>query len=163
MTHYRWLVLLRRGSAGASTCFDGLLFFNYVAPICVPDLLGLSPDAVADPEVRARVTRIVGWMTSALLVGWGTGGIVFGYLTDRLGRARTLLLTMLVYAGATAACAFATDLWVLGALRFVASLGIGVSGRPARASSPRSCRRSARSRRELLYTSAPLGLFSRPS
>jgi len=159
MTSYQWLVLFAAWLGWGFDVFDGLLF-NYVAPICVPDLLGLSPDAVADPEVRARVTRIVGWMTSALLVGWGTGGIVFGYLTDRLGRARTLLLTMLVYAGATAACAFATDLWVLGALRFVASLGIG--GEWAAGASlvaevvPEKRRVFAGS---LLYTSAPLGLF----
>src|SRR5262249_31608813 len=136
------------------------LLFNYVAPICVPDLLGLPPEALADPDGRARVTRVVGWMTSALLVGWGTGGIVFGYLTDRLGRARTLLITMVVYAGATAACAFPPSMWGAGGLRFIASLGIG--GEWAAGASlvaevvPEKRRVFAGG---LLYTSAPLGLF----
>jgi MFS family permease len=159
MTRYQWLVLFAAWLGWGFDVFDGLLF-NYVAPICVPDLLGLPPEALADPESRARVTHVVGWMTSALLIGWGTGGIVFGYLTDRLGRARTLLLTMLVYACATAACAFAPNIWVLAVLRFVASLGIG--GEWAAGASlvaevvPEKRRVFAGG---LLYTSAPLGLF----
>ena len=57
-------------------------------------------------------------LTSALLVGWATGGILFGWLTDRIGRVRTLQVTILTYALATAACAFARDIWTLVALRF---------------------------------------------
>lgn len=64
-------------------------------------------------------------LTSLLLLGWALGGILFGKITDRLGRTRTLLLTMLTYALATAACAFAPNLWVLAIFRFIASLGIG--------------------------------------
>lgn len=159
MSRYQWLVFFAAWLGWGFDVFDGLLF-NYVAPICVPDLLGLSPDALADPDERARVTRVVGWMTSALLIGWGTGGIVFGYLTDRIGRARTLLWTMLLYAFATAACAFAPNIWLLGLFRFIASLGIG--GEWAAGASlvaevvPEKRRVFAGG---LLYTSAPLGLF----
>ena len=46
-------------------------------------------------------------------------------MADRFGRVRTLMLTMLLYAVGTAACAGATNLWMLAIFRLVASLGIG--------------------------------------
>jgi MFS family permease len=159
MTRYQWLVFFAAWLGWGFDVFDGLLF-NYVAPVCVPDLLGMPRDALADPIARAQVTRVVGWVTTALLVGWGTGGILFGYVTDRIGRARTLLITMLVYAIATAACAFAPNIWVLATFRFVASLGIGgewAAGASLVAEVVPDERRVFAG--ALLYTSAPIGLF----
>src|SRR5207244_3803193 len=118
-----------------------------------PRLLGV---AAGD----ARVGAATGAITAVLLVGWATGGILFGLATDRLGRSRTLLLTMLVYATATAACAFATDVWVLAAFRFVAALGIGgewAAGASLVAEVVPERRRVAAG--ALLYTSSPLGIF----
>src|SRR5207253_689070 len=83
----------------------------------------------------------------------------FGLVTDRLGRSRTLLLTMLTYAIATAACAFATDVWMLAAFRCVAALGIGgewAAGASLVAEVVPERRRVAAG--ALLYTSAPLGI-----
>jgi MFS family permease len=159
MSRYQWLVLFAAWLGWGFDVFDGLLF-NYVAPVCVPNLLGLPRDALSDPEARAHVTRVVGWVTTVLLIGWGTGGIVFGYVTDRVGRARTLLITMLVYAIATAACAFASNIWMLGLFRFVASLGIGgewAAGASLVAEVVPERRRVFAG--GLLYTSAPMGLF----
>jgi len=53
-----------------------------------------------------------------LLIGWACGGIIFGRVADRIGRTKTLLLTMLLYSLGTAACAFAPNLWVLGIFRW---------------------------------------------
>src|SRR5262245_41421733 len=117
MTRYQWVVLFAAWLGWGFDVFDGLLF-NFVAPVCVPRLLGVAP---GDP----RVSAATGAITATLLIGWGTGGILFGFLTDRLGRSRTLLVTMLTYATATAACALAPDVWTLAAFRFVAALGIG--------------------------------------
>src|SRR5439155_6322908 len=99
LTRYQWLVLLAAWLGWGFDVFDGLLF-NYVAPVCVPDLLHL---AAGDPSTRAQTTFWTGALTSALLIGWGVGGVLFGQLTDRLGRTRTLLITMITYASATAA------------------------------------------------------------
>src|SRR3989442_15066980 len=117
MTRYQWLVLFAAWLGGGFDVFGGLLF-NLVAPVCLPRLLGV---AAGD----ARVGAATGAITAILLVGWATGGILFGLVTDRLGRSRTLLLTMLVYATATAARAFAADRWMLAPFRFLAALGIG--------------------------------------
>ena len=152
MSRYQWLVFLAAWLGWGFDVFDGLLF-NFVAPLCVPRLLAVPP---GDP----RVSAATGAITATLLVGWATGGILFGRLTDRLGRARTLLVTMLVYSGATAGCAFAPNLWVLGGFRFVAALGIGgewAAGASLVAEVVPERRRVLMG--ALLYTSAPLGIF----
>src|SRR4029077_3918668 len=95
MTRFQWRVVFAAWLGWGFDVFDGLLF-NLVAPVCVPRLLGV---AAGD----ARVGGATGAITAILLVGGATGGILFGLVTDRLGRSRTLLLTMLTYATATAA------------------------------------------------------------
>jgi MFS family permease len=152
LTRYECTVFVAAWLGWGFDVFDGLLF-NFVAPSCVPRLLGV---AAADPAVTAAT----GAVTSLLLVGWATGGILFGWLTDRLGRSRTLLLTMLVYSIATAACAFAPNIWVLAGFRFLASLGIGgewAAGASLVAEVFPEHRRIAAG--ALLYTSAPLGIM----
>ncbi len=155
LTRYQWLVLFAAWLGWGFDVFDGLLF-NFVAPICVPNLLGLSP---SDPETKRAIFPWTAGLTSLLLVGWAIGGILFGKLTDRLGRTRTLLLTMLTYALATAACAFAPNIWVLAFFRFIASLGIGgewAAGATLVAETlPRNKRVVGGA---LLYTSAAFGL-----
>src|SRR5215510_2629275 len=100
LTGYQWLVLLAAWLGWGFDVFDGLLF-NNVSPICVPNLLGLKPGS---KEALDATQFWTGALTSALLIGWALGGILFGKVADRLGRTRTLLLTMLTYALATAAC-----------------------------------------------------------
>ena len=152
LTRYQWTVFVAAWLGWGFDVFDALLF-NFVAPICVPRLLGVS---AGDPSV----TTATGAITSLLLVGWATGGIVFGWLTDRIGRSRTLLITMITYAAATAACAAAPNIWVLAGLRFVASLGIGgewAAGASLVAEVFPESRRVAGG--ALLYTSAPVGIL----
>jgi MFS family permease len=153
-TPYQWLVLFAAWLGWGFDVFDGLLF-NYVSPICIPDLLHIAPK-----DAGAQVTFWTGALTSALLIGWALGGILFGKITDRLGRTRTLLLTMLTYALATAACAMAPNLAVLAFFRFLASLGIGgewAAGASLVAETVPEKKRVVAG--ALLYTSAPAGLF----
>jgi len=152
MTRYQWVVFLAAWLGWGFDVFDGLLF-NFVAPTCVPRLLHVP---AGDP----RVGVVTGAITATLLVGWATGGILFGLLTDRLGRSRTLLVTMLTYAIATAACAAAPDVATLAVFRFLAALGIGgewAAGASLVAEVVPAHRRVAAG--ALLYTSAPLGIL----
>lgn len=121
LSRYQWLVIAAAWLGWGFDVFDALLF-NFVAPNCIPTLLGLTPGT---PEARAPTVYWTGVMTSMLLVGWAIGGVLFGMLADRWGRQRTLLATILVYSVGTGLCAFAADLWQLIAFRAVASLGIG--------------------------------------
>ena len=156
MSGYQWLVLLAAWLGWGFDVFDGLLF-NYVAPNCVPTLLGLP---IGSAEAKAATPFWIGLLTSLMLVGWGVGGIVFGRVCDKIGRSKTLLLTMLMYAVGTAMCALSPNMWWLIAWRIVASLGIG--GEWAAGASmvaevvPEKRRVEAGA---LLYTAAPAGLF----
>lgn len=156
MNGYQWTVLFAAWLGWGFDVFDGLLF-NFVAPNCVPTLLGIPLDS---PEAPRATMLWTGILTSILLLGWAAGGILFGKITDRIGRTRTLLLTMALYSLGTAACSLAPNIWVLILCRMVASLGIG-GGWAAGASMvaevvPEHRRVEAGA---ILYTSAPLGLF----
>lgn len=156
LTRYQWTVLFAAWLGWGFDVFDGLLF-NYVAPNCVPTLLGLP---IGSAEAKHATLFWTGVMTSTLLLGWAAGGVLFGWICDRIGRTRTLLLTMLLYALGTASCAFATDIWMLLAFRIVAALGIG--GEWAAGASMVAETVPEEKRVEsgaLLYTSAPFGLF----
>lgn len=156
MNGYQWLVLFAAWLGWGFDVFDGLLF-NYVAPNCVPSLLGIP---LGSPEAKAAALKYGGLLTSLLLIGWGLGGILFGRICDRVGRTRTLLLTMLMYAVGTALCALAPNIWFLAFFRLIASLGIG--GEWAAGASMVAEVVPERRRVEagaLLYTSAPMGLF----
>ncbi len=156
LSRYQWTVLFAAWLGWGFDVFDGLLF-NYVAPNCVPTLLNLP---IGSPEAKQATLFWTGLLTSVLLLGWAAGGILFGLVCDRIGRRRTLLLTMTMYAVGTAACAFAPNIWVLLVFRIVASLGIG--GEWAAGASmvaevvPENKRVTAGA---LLYTAAPMGLF----
>ena len=152
-TPYQWLVLLAAWIGWGFDVFDALLF-NYVSRLCIPSLLGPGHN---DPQSVARWTGII---TSILLIGWGIGGIFFGKVTDRLGRTKTLLLTMLTYALATAACAFAHNIWMLLFFRFIASLGIGGEWAAGAALVAETVPDNKRVHAgALLYTASPAGLF----
>jgi MFS family permease len=156
MDRYQWTVLFAAWLGWGFDIFDGLLF-NFVAPNCVPTLLHLP---LGSPEAKAATLQWTGILSSLLLLGWAAGGILFGHVADRIGRTRTLMLTMLLYALGTAACAFAPNMAVLIVFRIIASLGIG--GEWAAGASmvaevvPEKRRVEAGA---LLYTSAPVGLF----
>lgn len=156
MNGYQWTVIFAAWLGWGFDVFDGLLF-NYVAPNCVPVLLNLPLGSI---EAKAATLQWTGILTSVLLIGWAIGGVVFGKVADRIGRTKTLLLTMVLYAFGTAACAFAPNIWFLMACRIVASLGIGgewAAGAAMVAEVVPEKRRVEAG--ALLYTSSPMGLF----
>src|SRR4029450_2542988 len=65
------------------------------------------------------------WIQAAFMLGWALGGGLFGRLGDRLGRSKTLVLTILTYALFTGAGFFAQTWWQLLIFRFLSALGIG--------------------------------------
>lgn len=156
MNGYQWTVIFAAWLGWGFDVFDGLLF-NYVAPNCVPTLLGLELGSAA---AKAATLQWTGILTSVLLIGWAAGGVIFGKVADRIGRTRTLLLTMLLYAVGTALCAIAPNIWFLLVCRVISSLGIGgewAAGAAMVAEVVPEKRRVEAG--ALLYTSAPMGLF----
>ncbi|WP_071824792.1 MFS transporter [Gloeobacter kilaueensis] len=156
LSRYQWTVLLAAWLGWGFDAFDGLLF-NFVAPHCVPTLLGLT---IGSPEASAPTLYWTGLLTSVLLLGWAAGGVLFGMLGDRIGRTKTLLLTILFYSLGTFASGFAPNIWVFTGCRIVTSLGIGgewAAGAAMVAEVVPERRRIEAG--ALLYTATPMGLF----
>ncbi|HZO22250.1 MAG TPA: MFS transporter [Steroidobacteraceae bacterium] len=152
---YHWLVIAAAWAGWGFDVFDALLF-NFVAPNCVPALLHLPPGT---PAAQQATVFWTGALSSILLVSWAAGGVLFGWVGDRIGRQRALFVTIAVYALGTALCAAATNIWMLVAFRTLASLGIGgewgIGAALVAEAVPQSKRVEAG---VILQTSSPLGL-----
>ena len=116
LTKYHFLVL-------AVACF-GWLFDTMDQWLFVfakkPAMLALMPGADAK-----TVDHYVMIVTACLMIGWATGGIFFGLIGDRLGRTRTMIVTILVYAGFTGLSGLAQNWWQFAGLRFLTGFGVG--------------------------------------
>lgn len=125
-----------------AAAFTGWMFAGFVMGIfpligrpATIDLLQLDmlksghTAAAAMPEARQAAEKTVGrwyaWYTTAFLLGAATGGLVFGWIGDRLGRVRSMALSILCYSLVTGLTYFAPSVESLLVLRFVASMGIG--------------------------------------
>lgn len=93
---------------------------NLFTLVLVPTIKELT--GAATPAAIASSGGIV---IGLKIFGWGLGGILFGVAADRIGRSRTLVLTILVYSVFTALSGFAQNFWQLVALQTLAGIGIG--------------------------------------
>jgi MFS family permease len=78
----------------------------------------------ASPVLRFSNTD-VGFAASVYLAGAVLGALLFGWLTDRLGRKKLFFVTLSVYLAATAATACSWNLWSFAFFRFLTGAGIG--------------------------------------
>lgn len=86
------------------------------------------PSAVEREQVRAwevAVGRWFAWNQCAFLFGAAAGGLLFGWVGDRIGRARGMAVSILTYSAFSAAVALAQAPWQFAGLWFVACLGVG--------------------------------------
>ncbi len=91
----------------------------------VPAVGGPALADLLGPAAATDATQWFGAIIAVFLVGAATGGVLFGWLGDRIGRVRAMSLSIFTYAVFTGLCGFATEAWHIAALRFVASLGMG--------------------------------------
>lgn len=66
-----------------------------------------------------------GFISTITNMGMLVGGIIFGTLADRKGRAKIFVVTVALFAIATGAMAFATNIWIVYLLRFLVGVGSG--------------------------------------
>ena len=64
-------------------------------------------------------------VTAFFLIGWGIGGLIFGALGDRYGRAKMLTITVLIYSVCTGLSYFSQTYWDFAIARFLTGLGVG--------------------------------------
>lgn len=117
---------LTRGSwAVLVASFLGWLFDGYelglFSVLARPALLSMLGKGNHDGEIG----RWMGIITACFLVGAACGGVIFGWLGDRIGRVRAMCLSILVYSLVTGVGYFAHDPIELGVVRFISALGMG--------------------------------------
>ena len=109
---FHWTIVV---GLGAAWILDGL-------EIQIVSAIGST---LQDKGTLGLSSGQVGLLGSVYLFGEVVGALVFGRLTDRLGRKRLFILTLLLYLVASGIAAFSFSLWFLLIFRFVAGLGIG--------------------------------------
>jgi MFS family permease len=113
LSRYHWFVL--------AVCVLGWLFDTMDQQLFVLNRVPAMQELVAPSEVS-----ILGpYATSIFMVGWATGGLLFGVIGDRLGRAKTMMLTILIYSIFTGLSALTQNFWQFGLTRFLTGLGVG--------------------------------------
>ena len=117
VTRYQWLVLAVASLGWIFDAFEGQLY-NITRADLLPDLLHV---ARADPLVKLWGERFLG----VFLMGGTFGGLLFSSLADRWGRKPVMALTILCYSVFSGLTAFATEVWQVGALRFLIAMGVG--------------------------------------
>jgi len=88
-------------------------------------LVGSMGGVLERSDTLALSASQVGWSGSLYIGGAVLGALLFGRLTDRLGRKRLFLVTLAVYMLATLATGFAPDFTFFAICRFLTGLGIG--------------------------------------
>ncbi|ASQ91901.1 MFS transporter [Streptomyces sp. 11-1-2] len=99
--------------------FDG--FETYALVLVGP----AAVTAVGTDVQLADLPAYVSGLVAATLAGWALGGILAGFAADRLGRRRTLIISIFWYALFTGLTALAPDYWWLLVLRFITGMGLG--------------------------------------
>lgn len=117
VTRYQWLVLLIASLGWIFDVFEGQIF-SATRNSALNELLG----AAATPELIAYYNKLA---LAAFLVGGAAGGIGFGVLSDRIGRVRTMMLTIIMYSCFTCLTAFARTADQVVLLRLLVSMGVG--------------------------------------
>lgn len=117
LTGYHWFVFLVASLAWLFDCLDQRLF----SLARIPALAHLMHKLPTDTEVQAFGKEVTAWF----LIGWGIGGMLFGALGDRFGRARMLTITVLIYSAFTGLTFFSHTKFDFALFRFMTGLGVG--------------------------------------
>ncbi len=116
LTPYHWFVFIIASACWSFDCLDQRLFSLARNPALTALMPGEAPG-----EVQATGKTV----TAIFLIGWGIGGLIFGALGDRYGRAKMLTITVLLYSMFTGLTYFSRSYWDFAAFRFITGLGVG--------------------------------------
>jgi MFS family permease len=117
LSRYQYLVLAVAWLGWIFDSMDATIYALVMTP-ALKELLGAQ-------GTPANVGWYGGIIFAVFVVGWALGGVVFGTVADYLGRAHTLVITILIYAIFTALAGFSHSWWELAIYRFLTALGIG--------------------------------------
>jgi MFS family permease len=118
VTPYHWLVVIIASCGWLFDCMDQRLFI-LARESALKELLH------NDAQALATIKTYIGYATTSMILGWATGGIIFGMMSDKVGRVKTMVVTLLVYSGFTGLSGLAHTWTEFTAYRFLAGIGIG--------------------------------------
>lgn len=129
LNRYHWLVLIIASMSWLFDCMDQR-FFNIVREPAMRSLLYgkqvNEPNAAPlTAEQKTKVQFYGRVATGMVLLGWAVGGFFFGMLGDRIGRIKTMIITISIYAGFTGLSALSVAWWDFITYRFLMGLGVG--------------------------------------
>ena len=99
ITPYHWLVVVIASAGWLFDCMDQRLFV-LARESAAKELLAGNADALR------HIKEYWGSATTWMILGWATGGIIFGMMSDRWGRVKTMVATLVVYSGFTGLSGF---------------------------------------------------------
>jgi MFS family permease len=121
LTRYQWFVFTVASLGWLFDTMDQQLF-NLARVSAVRSLIGVPPGGTIAP---GQIDEYAGYTTSIFMIGWALGGFFFGILGDRIGRAKTMILTVLCYSAFTGLSALSVGVWDFSFYRFLTGLGVG--------------------------------------
>lgn len=128
ITRYQWTVLVIASLGWVFDVFEGQIFVassDEAMPSFI-DRDAAASGATLDGPMRDGLKSFYNNTAfAAFLLGGALGGIVFGMLSDRMGRKWTMNFTILFYSLFTCVSAFSAEWWQLAALRFFVAMGVG--------------------------------------
>ncbi|MDX1945320.1 MAG: MFS transporter [Pirellulaceae bacterium] len=120
LNRYHWFVLIVAALGWLFDTMDQQLF-NLARTPAMKELLKTP----AGPPSQDDIFFYGGISTMIFLIGWALGGLFFGVLGDRVGRAKVMLWTILIYSLCTGLSALSVSIWDFSFYRFVTGLGVG--------------------------------------
>ncbi len=123
MTRYHWFVFFVAALGWLFDCLDQALFV-LARPKAMEDLVRETA-TLTGADLAARRTLAGDVVTSIFILGWATGGLFFGILGDRIGRAKTMMITILLYSLFTGLSSLSVGVWDFAIYRFLTGLGVG--------------------------------------
>ncbi|QDV35739.1 MFS transporter [Tautonia plasticadhaerens] len=117
ISRYQWVVLVIASLGWVFDVFEGQIF--------VASMNEAMPELIPPSASDASIPYYTNLTFAAFLLGGALGGVVFGRLSDRYGRVRVLVWTILMYSMATCLSAFSASWWQMAAFRFLVALGTG--------------------------------------
>jgi MFS family permease len=121
LNRYHWFVFIVASLGWLFDTMDQQLF-NLARRPAIAELLNMNP---TDPGAAASITEYSGYATMIFMLGWASGGVFFGILGDRIGRAKTMIFTILLYSMFTGLSVFSTSVWDFSVYRLLTGLGVG--------------------------------------
>jgi MFS family permease len=112
-----WFVLIVASLGWLFDTMDQQLF-NLARRPAIAELLGPGASTAA-------IAEYAGYATMIFILGWASGGVFFGILGDRVGRAKTMIYTILCYSLFTGLSVLSTGVWDFSVYRFLTGLGVG--------------------------------------